>query len=236
MRSPQAYLRNIEDIFGDTSSESLTFAFPKWTNLHDFICEIITDLIFEDRDKEGFLNSFWVDDLIRSNGIARDTRKLISHNEKCSLSKSADEYLDELGEKGVVEEVCEDVTKQAFHVLFANRGTLTAFGHLVAGYVENTAPAFAATAYTKLGYLKRVKPPKWAQNAVFHRDKGRCVICRADLTKVLSQQTAAHFDHIVPLKLGGRNCVTNLQLLCGPCNLAKGARSSQTSNYYEAWY
>jgi 5-methylcytosine-specific restriction endonuclease McrA len=47
----------------------------------------------------------------------------------------------------------------------------------------------------------------------------RCAYCRADLRKA-----KRHLDHIQPLALGGANDRTNLQWLCAPCNLSKGAR------------
>lgn len=33
-----------------------------------------------------------------------------------------------------------------------------------------------------------------------------------------------HRDHRVPLVAGGSNDITNIDLLCGPCNLRKGAK------------
>lgn len=48
--------------------------------------------------------------------------------------------------------------------------------------------------------------------------RGRCAICRQKLGK------DTHIDHVIPLKLGGPNRRSNLQLTCPPCNLTKGAR------------
>lgn len=47
----------------------------------------------------------------------------------------------------------------------------------------------------------------------------RCAYCRADLRKV-----KRHLDHVMPLARGGSNGCENLQYLCAPCNLAKGAK------------
>jgi 5-methylcytosine-specific restriction endonuclease McrA len=53
------------------------------------------------------------------------------------------------------------------------------------------------------------------RRAVFERDGGRCAQCgaRFDL----------QYDHVIPLALGGASTAANLQLLCAPCNRAKGA-------------
>lgn len=55
--------------------------------------------------------------------------------------------------------------------------------------------------------------------AIFARQGGLCAYCRADLTQCIK-----HLDHRMPLALGGSNWPDNLQWLCAPCNLAKGAQ------------
>jgi 5-methylcytosine-specific restriction endonuclease McrA len=47
--------------------------------------------------------------------------------------------------------------------------------------------------------------------------RGRCAYCRIKLTDKF------HVDHIMPLKLGGSNERSNLQLTCGSCNHKKNA-------------
>ncbi len=61
---------------------------------------------------------------------------------------------------------------------------------------------------------KRVIPQD-VKIAVSARDGGRCRKCGS------TQQL--HFDHVIPVSRGGANTVANIQLLCGPCNRAKGA-------------
>ena len=46
-----------------------------------------------------------------------------------------------------------------------------------------------------------------------------CPRCGVDLSTV-----QVHKDHIVPLVSGGTNDIDNLQPLCIPCNLSKGAK------------
>ena len=62
---------------------------------------------------------------------------------------------------------------------------------------------------------KRVIPQD-VKIAVSARDGGRCRKCGS------TQQL--HFDHVIPASKGGANTVANIQLLCGACNRAKGAR------------
>jgi hypothetical protein len=50
---------------------------------------------------------------------------------------------------------------------------------------------------------------------VWKRDGAGCVRC--------GSRERLEFDHVIPLTLGGSNTARNLQLLCEPCNRAKGA-------------
>ena len=53
---------------------------------------------------------------------------------------------------------------------------------------------------------------------LFALQGGKCMYCSADLSR------AFHVDHFVPLALGGKNVDDNVQLLCPPCNVRKGAK------------
>ncbi len=48
---------------------------------------------------------------------------------------------------------------------------------------------------------------------------GKCAKCSADLAI-----SGHHRDHIIPLARGGAHVDANIQLLCPPCNLSKGAK------------
>lgn len=54
---------------------------------------------------------------------------------------------------------------------------------------------------------------------ILHAQGHICPYCRANLRKVKK-----HLDHVMPLALGGSNRPENLQYLCAPCNLSKGAK------------
>jgi 5-methylcytosine-specific restriction endonuclease McrA len=51
------------------------------------------------------------------------------------------------------------------------------------------------------------------------RQEYRCAWCKERLPK-----RGYHLDHVFPLKLGGTNDRSNLQLLCRNCNCRKGAK------------
>ena len=62
---------------------------------------------------------------------------------------------------------------------------------------------------------RREPIPRAVRLAVFERDGGRCAECGSSFD--------IQYDHVIPLALGGANTVENLQILCAPCNQAKGA-------------
>ena len=58
---------------------------------------------------------------------------------------------------------------------------------------------------------RREPIPREMRRAIFERDGGQCAEC------------GSHFDHVIPVALGGATTIENLQLLCGDCNREKGA-------------
>lgn len=79
---------------------------------------------------------------------------------------------------------------------------------------ESTDPP-ASGAETDEVMSRRI--PTWVKQAVFKRDRGRCVECGAT--------TELHFDHDFPFSKGGTGLSPdNVRILCARHNLAKGAR------------
>lgn len=58
---------------------------------------------------------------------------------------------------------------------------------------------------------------------IFVAQNGRCNACKTLLLP--DGRNKYHVDHVLPLSKGGSNWPDNLQLLCPPCNMSKGAKS-----------
>jgi HNH endonuclease len=78
-----------------------------------------------------------------------------------------------------------------------------------------TAPA-PSPVPPPVGERARRSIPQDVKIAVSARDGGRCRQC--------GSTAQLHFDHVIPISRGGANTVANIQLLCGACNRAKGAK------------
>lgn len=81
-----------------------------------------------------------------------------------------------------------------------------------------------------------MKRRTWNQKVMrrlWKKAKGRCRLCSIRLSVCVyggksgihTSPCFPHVDHIVPLARGGPDTEENLQLLCRPCNLRKGARA-----------
>ena len=159
-----------------------------------------------------------------------------------SLDKSGiadlEDFLCGFYEGVLFQEYKEKTIKEVFYILFGNRSVLKLYNEMIAEVRESDwDPEFYnSNVNTRNGYLRRVTIPKWVQKAVYHRDKGRCVICKKDVTGMINIYNKSNYDHIVPLARFGINDVSNIQLLCDTCNQQKKANNNNSSKDYFPWY
>lgn len=215
-----SYLRGLEDILGDMRTLILMRPFHHYTNLHEFIREIAAAILTEEIQQEG--------------GECRFLREFFAtYNVNCPSSVLDDEDLFWVwvSESTRFHDAMDELTDEIFHVLFNDVGFLQSFNELCASHIEGSG--FGEELKTRAGTLKRVRIPKWARRAIFHRDKGECRACKCSLAAMINQLESERYDHIVPLAKFGANDVTNLQLLCEPCNLKKSAKCEPVSKLYQ---
>jgi HNH endonuclease len=74
--------------------------------------------------------------------------------------------------------------------------------------------------------FERERWPSWVRKLLNARERGLCASCAVAFQELT---ISSHIDHILPLAAGGSNDISNLQLLCSKCNIAKKA-SHQTVN------
>ena len=223
VRQSGAYIRGLEDLFGDMRASGLCDPFPRFSNLHRFIEDVTTDLLLEGIDTgEEERNSLLVD-FLKHAGLPSETVNTI---ETHGLTEMWGEPLWVRAHENLVEEV--------FHILFRDVVFLARFNKLTSGYIvgfgeyANNMDA----RFTQRGRLKRKHIPQVIKNAIFHRDGGECRSCKRSLDRVVNPEITERYDHIVPLAQGGANDITNLQLLCDNCNSAKSSRPEPVSTDY----
>lgn len=127
------------------------------------------------------------------------------------------------------EEYCDKLFNPLYASLLGNSETCEDFDHSVLVYEQEKekinkrierrkAERIAREALIADGVVfdnaaKRPTIPRDVVDAVWIRDKGRCVYCGSTENLQL--------DHIIPFSKGGATTVENLQLLCQKCNIHK---------------
>jgi len=151
------------------------------------------------------------------------------------------EFMNDVWLSESYEKLLEQTVTEVFHVLFQNRNLLLDFNEYVSSILcharREDAEDLNQSLLSPNGTLLRVRPPQWAQRAVFYRDRGRCVLCDRDLSGLLNLGNVENYDHIIPLARFGFNDISNLQLLCEYCNkIEKKDGAAITSGRYQSWY
>lgn len=243
----------ISDFF--TGNLGFLKPFNKYSAFHQFIQYIIFRFMEEEMNeydqkafeifkKHGKLPKLYIEELFDRYKVGFDLKEFREGEKVCEYS-DIESYHDELDLTGYKGELYERISHEVFYILFNNRDLLIRFNQIVAGYVidfdkDTFNDDYDRNEYWPLfkskGVLKRASIPVWCQEAVYHREKGRCCICGTDLSASLRTLNKKHFDHMVPLFLGGINDVSNIQLLCSACNLKKGGTDIETSSNYLKWY
>ena len=260
---PFVYIRSLHDFYGEGREFEFIRPFPRFSALHAFLEFVIDDLLSEtseiDIEKrqlrwERFKES---PSLMEQDPSVLPLNLAMRHYEIDHVSfqewlqdagKSfniADEddvyeYYSELRLDGSFEALLNRAVDEAFFVTFANRRLLLNFNLMISQQIEgkelDEVPEEHRGLFAGNGMLRRYPLPQWVKDAVFYRDRGRCVFCSCDLTGLAAVGSDKNFDHVVALAQGGLNDVTNIQLLCDDCNLRKGHGEAMTSDFYQAWY
>lgn len=89
-------------------------------------------------------------------------------------------------------------------------------------YTANNPEAVQANVRKRRARLRNSDGAHTASDiaAILERQRYRCAECGVSVKKRGDRQV----DHIMPLKLGGSNNPSNLQILCNTCNKVKGAK------------
>lgn len=246
-----AYLRDLEIFF--LHSEQFVEGFPKFSLLHQFIDVCVQLMLDKQLETAAELRNsqpqeLWIDQALKVYKIEENTLpEWLAFQNKTITSASDDdiyEYYEDLQLSGILEVLRERIVEEVFFLMFLNRDFLRTFNEMIATSIgmlfKNPPPIddedVVSPALKRDGVLRRVTIPEWVRRAVVYRDRGMCAFCHRNISGLIDIQSVKHFDHIVPLDLGGANDITNIQLLCETCNLKKKNTNTNTSKHYEKWY
>ncbi|MCW9508875.1 HNH endonuclease [Klebsiella michiganensis] len=249
-----SFTRGLNDYYGDGRSFIFDDAFPKWSHFHGFI-EFIIDGVYSEslnsyeleerltafKARGNFFNSNSNDPVVSFDNLLKSYLlhlNKINSSLYISTKDELESFLVQFYDSHDFKEYKEKTIKEIFYVLFGNRLILKLYNEMIANVREGDWDSihYSEGVTTKKGYLKRLTIPRWVQKAVYYRDKGRCVLCKKDLTGLINIYNKSNYDHIVPLARFGINDISNIQLLCEECNQHKKAANNQSSNDYFPWY
>jgi len=250
LREPFAYLRSLDEFFGDLNYKGFLEPFPKFSRLHNFIVFMIESINYEeinDREVEAISNGkrkLWIEVALDHYGFNYETfSEWIAQGKRVWENINEDdvvEYINELRLSGPYEILLERMAEEIFFIMFLNRQTMQHLNQMLAFQISkidlDELDSDERHYFRKNGVLKRVDIPMWVQRAVLYRDRGMCVNCHKDISGLMNISSIENYDHIVPLAQGGVNDVTNIQLLCQACNSSKKHQVIETSIKYERWY
>lgn len=213
----------------------------KDTLLHDFL-RIRLELDYE-----------YFEDQMDSHGIIEEYEKILStYKVPFPIIQEFEEFDDEdaaveqyeivkkehiVTLKKLLNPVFEQIVQESFTVLFGDRIFLLELNKIVASVITSMKKLEYPDILKRDGVVKRASYiPEWLKGAIFHRDKGKCQVCGKDLSGLLFLGEEVHYDHVIPLNLGGTNDPTNFQLLCREHNLSKGGTIIVTSDRYLTYW
>lgn len=206
----------------------------KKTILHDFIeiyfnnqIEIETDKLDPDSIR------LEREDLLKTYNISFDVYDASKDDEEYELLSNHVDYLRKL----ITDQLSVRISNETFELLFANRKFCLRFNKKISEIIKPLKAADYPSLLEKDGMIKRCTYfQEWVQRAIYFRDQGKCAVKQEDLSGLITTDYKDAIDHIVPLKLGGNNDITNFQLICQPCNLQKLDHTMVTSDKYPTFF
>lgn len=244
-----SYAVELNDFHGDGKVFGLIDKFPKQSVFHHFITFIVEAVYYENSDHIDFENfdcekggHIPIESAFKHHNIDYQPFKdYLKEYVDLNDVHVEDAYNEWLMFSQSYENLVAQTVEEVFYLLFLNRELLLKFNQMMADSLEMQLGYASEHVHLKellTGKYKnrRCNIPKWAQRAVYFRDRGSCVICKKDLSGVSNLDNHENYDHMIALANYGFNDVTNLQLLCKECNQSKKARAGITSISYQQWY
>jgi hypothetical protein len=201
---PFAYLRTLDEFFGENNELSFVEPFPKVSRLHDFIAWSIDTISYEDMgeiDKLQNGGKLWIDIALNHYNIGNDNFQThlssIDKNLETATDDDIYEYYQELRISQIYHTLLTRMSEEIFFILFLNRQLLQNFNKMaffaIAGFCLDFGEPEINKHFKKDGVLKRVNIPSWVQKAVFHRDRGICTKCHKDITGLINIGNTENF-------------------------------------------